>query len=124
MIGLKDKYQSYFKIGAAVNTKTIETHADLIKKHFNCITCENETKFGSIQRHKDSFNFTKADKIVQFARDILPNTDLYYNDYNEVEIPKRDKIFEVVKSMKDRGIQSMELDSSAIGAFITLRWIL
>ncbi|MHB8128744.1 MAG: endo-1,4-beta-xylanase [Mobilitalea sp.] len=193
MIGLKDKYQSYFKIGAAVNTKTIETHADLIKKHFNSITCENDTKFGSIQRHKDNFNFTKADKIVQFARDnkiamrghtftwhnqtpdwvfenvdknglldnlkthmsilgkryeqdfycwdvvneaiedksdlyyrkspwteiigedfmdyafrfareILPNTDLYYNDYNEVEIPKRDKIYEVVKSMKDRGI--------------------
>jgi endo-1,4-beta-xylanase len=193
MIGLKDKYQSYFKIGAAVNTKTIETHADLIKKHFNSITCENDTKFESIQRQKDNFNFTKADKIVQFARDnqiamrghtftwhnqtpdwvfenvdkdgllenlknhisvvgkkyekdfycwdvvneaiedkkninyrkspwtdiigedfmdyafrfareVLPKTDLYYNDYNEVEIPKRDKIFEAVKSMKDRGI--------------------
>jgi len=193
MIGLKDKYQSYFKIGTAVNTKTIETHADLIKKHFNSITCENDTKFGSIQGRKGDFDFTKADKIVQFARDnkiamrghtftwhnqtpdwvfenvdkdgllenlkthmsilgkryeqdfycwdvvneaiedksdlyfrespwteiigedfmdyafryardILPNTDLYYNDYNEVEIPKRDKIYEAVKSMKDRGI--------------------
>ena len=38
MIGLKDKYKDYFKIGAAVNTHTIETHSDLLKKHFNSLT--------------------------------------------------------------------------------------
>ncbi len=69
MIGLKDKYQNYFKVGAAVNTRTIVTHADLLKKHFNSITCENETKFESLQKEENHFNFIKSDKIVQFARD-------------------------------------------------------
>ena len=193
MIGLKDKYKDYFKIGAAVNTRTIETHAELLKAHFNCLTCENETKFASIQRIENSFNFKKSDKIVQFARDndfamrghtftwhnqtprwvfedvtkegllerlryhmqivgkryekdfycwdvvneaiedktgiffrispwtkiigedmmdyafrfakeILPNTALYYNDYNEALKPKRDKIYQAVKDMLDRGV--------------------
>ena len=193
MIGLKDKYKDYFKIGAAVNTHTIETHSDLLKKHFNSLTCENETKFQSLQKEENNFDFKDADKIVQFARDnhfamrghvftwhnqtsewvfenadkeillerlkthmrvvgkryendfycwdcvneaiedksdilfrkspwseiigedfmdyafryakeILPNTDLYYNDYNESLIPKRDKIYDTVKSMLDRGV--------------------
>lgn len=193
MIALKDKYKDYFKIGAAVNADTVETHAELIKKHFSSITCENETKFERLQKEENNFNFKKADKIVQFARDnhiamrghtftwhnqnpkwlfenadreellrrlknhirivgqryekdffcwdvvneaiedksdlyfrksawtdiigedfmdyafrfakeILPETDLYYNDYNEAQVPKRDKIYEAVKGMKDRGV--------------------
>ncbi|MBH1941142.1 endo-1,4-beta-xylanase [Mobilitalea sibirica] len=193
MAGLKDKYRDYFKIGAAVNTRTINTHAKLITEHFNSLTCENETKFISLQKEEDNFNFRQADKIVQFARDnhlamrghtftwhnqtpgwvfenatkeklldrlkthirvvgqryekdfycwdvvneaiedktelymrkspwteiigedfmdyaflfakeILPGADLYYNDYNEVKQPKRDKIYKAVKDMIDRGI--------------------
>lgn len=193
MIGLKDKYKDYFKIGAAVNTRSIVTHSDLLCEHFNSLTCENETKFQSLHNEENNFNFRQADKIVQYARDnnfamrghtftwhnqtprwvfenadkeillkhlkehieivgkryekdfycwdcvneaiedkadaffrkspwteiigedfmdysfryakeILPNTDLYYNDYNESLLPKRDKIYDTVKSMKDRGI--------------------
>jgi endo-1,4-beta-xylanase len=193
MIGLKDKYKDYFKIGAAVNTRTIETHAELLKEHFNSLTCENETKFASIQKEENNFNFMRADKIVQFARsngfamrghtftwhnqtpkwifenaskeillerlknhmqivgkryekdfycwdvvneaiedktdifmrkspwleiigedfmdyafrfakEILPTTDLYYNDYNESMDSKRDKIYTAVKGMLDRGV--------------------
>lgn len=193
MVGLKDKYKDYFKIGAAVNEKTIESHADIIKKHFNSVTCENETKFIRLQKAKGSFDFLAADKILHFAREnniamrghvfawhnqspgwlfedadkeellerikehirvvgqryrddfycwdavneviedkaeefyrkspwvniigedfadyvfryakeILPNTDLYYNDYNESNPPKRDKIYELVKGMLNRGI--------------------
>lgn len=193
MIGLKDKYKDYFKVGAAVNVNTIKTQADLIKEHFNSLTCENETKFSSLCSRENHYDFTNADKIVQFARDnkipmrghtftwhnqtpewvfedvdrtgllkrlknhievvaqhyekdfycwdvvnesiedkenyvfrkspwssiigedfmdyaflyareALPNTDLYYNDYNETQQPKRNKIYETVKSMKERGI--------------------
>lgn len=193
MIGLKDKYKDYFKMGAAVNTRTINTHAALLKQHFSSLTCENETKFESLQKVEGNFNFSNADKIVQFARDnqiamrghtftwhnqtptwvfanadkemllkrlknhiatvgkryekdfycwdvvneaiedksenlfrksnwteiigedfmdyafryakeILPNTDLYYNDYNETQVPKRDKIYETVKGMMERGV--------------------
>lgn len=193
MIALKDKYKDYFKIGAAVNTRTIVTGADLLCTHFNSLTCENDTKFASLQKEENNFNFKQADKIVQFARDnnfamrghvftwhnqttqwlfenadkkillerlkkhievvgkryendfycwdcvneaiedksdvlfrqskwleiigedfmdhcfriakeILPNTDLYYNDYNESLLPKRDKIYDTVKGMLDRGV--------------------
>lgn len=193
MVGLKDKYQDYFKIGAAVNSKTIDTHADLIKQHFNSLTCENETKFLYLQKEENLFNFLRADKIVKFAKDnhiamrghtftwhnqtpkwvfenatketlldrlkyhmlivgrryekdfycwdvvneaiedkselfyrnspwltiigedfmdyafryareILPNADLYYNDYNETMVPKRDKIYSAVKGMLERGV--------------------
>lgn len=193
MIGLKDKYKDFFKIGTAVNVRTIGTHADLIKQHFSSLTCENETKFSSVHAQEDVYNFSQADKIVNFAREngiamrghtftwhnqtpnwvfddankevllerlkehiqivgkryekdfycwdvvneaiedksdlfyrvspwtqiigedfmeyafrfakeILPDTQLYYNDYNEIQAPKRDKIYEAIKKMQDRGV--------------------
>ncbi len=192
-MGLKQKYEEYFKIGAAVNTRTIESHKEIILTHFNSLTCENETKFESIQRKEEQFDFSLADKIVEFgrnhglamrghtftwhnqtpkwvfedatkevllkrlkrhmeivgrrfekdfycwdvvneaiedktdivfrvspwtqiigedfmdyafryAKEILPDTDLYYNDYNEVMASKRDKIYDVVKGMLERGV--------------------
>jgi endo-1,4-beta-xylanase len=193
MIGLKDKYNNYFKIGAAVNYKTVDTHKDLLIKHFNSITCENETKYDGLQKVEDHYSFNDADRILKFAKDnnmymrghtfvwhnqtpdwvfqdatreiliermkkhiecvgkryekdfycwdvvneaiedkgdilyrkspwidiigedfmdlafmyakeILPKTDLYYNDYNESNYPKRDKIYKAVNDMLDRGI--------------------
>ncbi len=193
MIGLKDKYKDYFKIGAAVNNRTIDTHKGLLIKHFNSITCENETKFDALQSEENNYSFDKADSIIEFANDnnmfmrghtliwhnqtpewvfknatrdvllermknhittvgekykndfycwdvvneaiedkqdmfyrvspwseiigenfmdfafryakeILPETDLYYNDYNESNYPKRDKIYKAVKDMLDREV--------------------
>ena len=66
-MGIKDKYQDYFKVGVAVNSRTVRTHAELIKKHFNSLTCENETKFSLLQPVEGKFEFDRADKIVQFA---------------------------------------------------------
>lgn len=193
MNGLKDKYKNYFKIGAAVNTRTIKTHEKLLKTHFNCITCENETKFINIQNKENEFHFKDTDKILKFAKDnnikmrghtfvwhnqtpewvfkdatkdillkrlkahiqcvgkryendfycwdvvneaiedktdlfyrkspwleiigedyidyafhiakeILPETSLYYNDYNESNESKSDKICKSLKDMLDRGV--------------------
>lgn len=193
MIGLKDKYKDYFKIGAAVNIRTIESHATLIKEHFSSLTCENETKFSSVHAYEEVYNFRQSDKIADFAREhgiamrghtftwhnqtpgwvfenatkevllkrlrnhiqivgkryekdfyswdvvneaiedktelfyrvspwseiigedfmdyafryakeILPDTQLYYNDYNETIDLKRNKIYEAVKGMLDREV--------------------
>lgn len=193
MTGLMEKYKNYFKIGAAVNTKTVDSHKDLLVKHFNSITCENETKFINTQREENCYQFDDVDKILGFAknynmemrghtfvwhnqtpdwvfkdatkeillkrmkehistvgkryendfsswdvvneaiedksdiflrrspwleiigedfmdyafnyaREALPEIDLFYNDYNESNYHKRSKIYNAVKDMLDRGV--------------------
>lgn len=190
---LKDKYKDYFKIGVAVNNKTIKTHADIIKEHFNSITCENEMKYTSVNMGKGRYNFMDSDEIIRFAkendlsvrghtfvwhnqtpnwmfegdnrkvllenlkehiktiglrykdqvfcwdvlneavedkgnnilrpsrwvdilgenimddvfrvaREVLPKTELFYNDYNSKDPVKRDKIYQMVKGMKERNV--------------------
>lgn len=189
---LKEKYKDYFKVGVAVSDKTIESHADIIKEHFNCITSENETKYSSVAVKEGKYDFHKADKIIDFARkneilvrghtlvwhnqtpdwvfdgskeqvlnrirdhiirlgerykeqiycwdvvneaiedktglvmrqskwveilgenfmddvfriarEELPNIELFYNDYNECNDEKREKIVQVIKGMKDREV--------------------
>ena len=44
------------------------------------------------------------DYAFYYAKEVLPETDLYYNDYNESNFPKRDKIYKTVKDMLDRGV--------------------
>lgn len=67
MISLKERYKDYFKVGAAVNNRTIKSNSNLITKHFNSITCENEMKASSIAIGKDQYDFMAADEIVDFA---------------------------------------------------------
>lgn len=190
---LKEKYKDYFKIGTAVSSRTIVTHEELIKTHFNSITCENEMKFINLHSEKEKYNFEDADKIYDFAKEneialrghtfmwhnqtpewvfhnadrqtllnrfkehvtkvsqryadtiycwdvvneaiedrsnqilrqtkwleiigedymdcaftiakeVLPHTDLYYNDYNETNKEKSAKIYDIVKGMKERNV--------------------
>ena len=44
------------------------------------------------------------EKAFQFAHDADPNALLFYNDYNEINPVKREKIFKLVKSLRDKGI--------------------
>lgn len=193
MISLKDKYKDYFMIGTAVSRSTMKSHADIIKNHFNCITCENEMKYSSVSLGEERYNFKIADEIMEFAvnnnlevrghtfvwhnqtpewvfrntnrehllervknhitqlggryqdhifawdvvneaiedkegqvlrnskwleilgdrfmddiftiaRDVLPEAKLFYNDYNETNPEKREKIYQTIKGMKERGI--------------------
>lgn len=69
MESLCKAYENYFKIGVAVSAPNIDTHADLIRTHFNSITCENEMKPCVVQPKPGVFDFTKTDKIVNFARE-------------------------------------------------------
>ena len=43
-------------------------------------------------------------KAFQFAREADPNAQLFYNDYNAANPDKRDRIFDMVKKMKDAGV--------------------
>lgn len=65
---LARKYADFFPIGAAVNSRTLKSHADLLAQHFNSITAENEMKFESVQPTEGSFTYGPADEMVAFAR--------------------------------------------------------
>lgn len=45
-----------------------------------------------------------VEKAFQYAHEADPNALLFYNDYNEVVPQKREKIFKMVKALKDKGI--------------------
>ncbi|NLM96497.1 MAG: endo-1,4-beta-xylanase [Halanaerobiaceae bacterium] len=60
-------YEDYFKIGAAVNIPSLKTHGELLKKHFNSVTAENDMKPASIISEKNEFSFENADSIIDFA---------------------------------------------------------
>jgi endo-1,4-beta-xylanase len=69
--GLKDYYNpdDYFYMGVAIPPSFIDNQkkADLIKRHFNSVTAENDMKWSSLQPTEGTFTFTNADKIVAFA---------------------------------------------------------
>ncbi len=43
-------------------------------------------------------------KAFQYAHEADPDALLFYNDYNEINPVKREKIFKLVKSLKDAGV--------------------
>lgn len=43
-------------------------------------------------------------KAFQYAHEADPNALLFYNDYNEISPVKREKIYRLVKSLKDAGV--------------------
>jgi endo-1,4-beta-xylanase len=65
---LSKVYEESFNIGAAVNLTTIESQKDLLRKHFNSITAENDMKFIEIQPAEGQFTFEKADQLTAFAK--------------------------------------------------------
>lgn len=66
---LKESYSNYFRIGAAVNERTLLSASDLLKEQFNSLTAENEMKPEMLQPEEGVFYFDKSDRIVQFAQD-------------------------------------------------------
>ncbi|HVZ32073.1 MAG TPA: endo-1,4-beta-xylanase [Polyangiaceae bacterium] len=64
---LARKYAPFFPIGAAVNSETLHTHADLLAQQFDSITAENEMKFESLEKTEGKFDYASADEMVAFA---------------------------------------------------------
>jgi endo-1,4-beta-xylanase len=70
LLKLKDVYQDYFQIGAALEPIKLEGKSrELLDMHFNSIVAENAMKPGSISSTKDAYNFATADKLAEYARD-------------------------------------------------------
>jgi endo-1,4-beta-xylanase len=66
--GLKDYYKDYFPIGASVMpSNLISDESILLKKEFNSLTAENVMKPALIHPSENSYFWTDADKIVDFA---------------------------------------------------------
>jgi endo-1,4-beta-xylanase len=65
---LAAKYAALFPIGAAVDPASINTHAALLKQHFNSITLENEMKPESLAKAEGVFDFSVADQMVATAK--------------------------------------------------------
>ncbi|MGH9582352.1 MAG: endo-1,4-beta-xylanase, partial [Bryobacteraceae bacterium] len=60
---------SYFPVGAAILPDDISgPHAQLLVKHFNDITSENDMKWDATEPTEGHFTFTKADAEVKFAQ--------------------------------------------------------
>ncbi len=74
-------YNHYFPIGAAITCRMIDdpAYAQLIRRHFNSITAENDMKPERVLSRQATlasgdpihaaFDFTLTDKILSFARD-------------------------------------------------------
>ena len=72
---LKDVFKDTFKIGVAIPAKVLENSFDkqLVVKHFNSITAENEMKPESILRMDENgnitYDFRQADEFIKFAQE-------------------------------------------------------
>jgi endo-1,4-beta-xylanase len=68
---LKDAFKNDFLIGAALNSNQFNEKdkkgAELVKKHFNSISPENALKWQSLHPVKDRYNFSDADRYVEFG---------------------------------------------------------
>ncbi len=69
-LSLAKAYSSYFKIGAAVSVNNIDSYRDLLIRHFNSITPENDMKYSATEPEEGKFTFDNADKVVAAARDM------------------------------------------------------
>lgn len=68
-LGLAEFYSDYFPIGVAVTGRSLDgEQGEFIKKQFNSLTAENAMKPALIQPRKGEYNWTEADKIVDFAQ--------------------------------------------------------
>ena len=69
-LSLAKAYEKYFRIGAAVSPVCIGAHRDLLLRHFNSLTPENEMKYEPTEPEEGVFRFERADAIVAMAREM------------------------------------------------------
>lgn len=66
---LKEVYQPYFPIGAAIAPSHLTTVKDILVTHFNRITAENDMKFGIVSTGEGTYDWSAADELADFARE-------------------------------------------------------
>lgn len=65
---LYDAYKDHFLIGAAVGARTLTEERDLLIRHYNSLTAENEMKFERLQAVERQYTFDFADRMLAFAK--------------------------------------------------------
>jgi endo-1,4-beta-xylanase len=69
----KDVFKGHFYLGTALNSTQISGNdplsIEILKKHFNSITPENDMKWSIIQDKQGSFNFQAADRVVAIGQE-------------------------------------------------------
>lgn len=66
--GLPKKYESYFPIGAAIGSWHLTNLGAIVDKDFNHLTAENAMKVQDIHPAENTFDWTEADAIANYAR--------------------------------------------------------
>ncbi|MDQ6417894.1 endo-1,4-beta-xylanase [Paenibacillus sp. LHD-117] len=66
---LREAYKHKFLIGAAVNPTTMNSQRELLARHFNSITAENEMKFERLHPEENRYTFEHADNLMAFAKE-------------------------------------------------------
>ena len=66
---LKERYQPYFDIGAAVTPAVLIQRGELVRAQFSSLTAENQMKPEPIHPQPEQWRFADADAIAAFARD-------------------------------------------------------
>lgn len=64
---LCEAYKDYFTVGATIEPDNYERYKDILIKHFNSITIENELKWPNIHPKNEVYCYEGADKLVDFA---------------------------------------------------------
>ena len=68
---LKDIFSDDFKLGSSLLVSEIMdpngSDAELLKKHFNSLTAGNELKWDATEPQENTFDFSRADQIADFA---------------------------------------------------------
>ena len=62
------RYQEYFPIGVALENGHIQESKAIVDQYFNHLTAENSWKFGEIHPQENTWNFTSADALADYAR--------------------------------------------------------
>ena len=86
-VSLKDVYSDSFLMGAAFSSFNVSDRnpevRDLVLKHFNAISPDNELKPESLHPSPDAWNFERADNYCRFGREngmwILGHTLCWHN---------------------------------------------
>ncbi len=69
-ISLAKAYEKYFRIGAAVSPAAIAERKDLLLRHFNSLTAENEMKYSLTEPEEGHFCFERAGAVIALAREM------------------------------------------------------
>jgi len=126
-ISIADKYDSYFTFGFAVSLYQLISVDNILNFHANRLTAENDMKFLPIHPEVNTYDFSNADLIVNFARDngmkMTGHTFIWHTQcpdwaYSGTEAEVKVKMQSHIKTLIDRYhdvVDNWDVVNEAIG---------